>query len=158
MVGVTVRCLTERIKLTWAMVALVVLAIIGGNFRSYVVLVGGGLIALSIYSTAGFGGLRLYAIPIVAVLAGTSIFPVYRTLAGIELFYPRVDSLSLAYANYINWQLDDRSRNAVESAVSDPPYCTSSKPKITESLPMTSLKWSTTLKLKASADQRQSRQ
>jgi hypothetical protein len=106
MVGVTVRCLTKRIKLTWAMVAFVVLAIIGGNFRSYVVLVGGGLIALSIYSTAGFGGLRLYAIPIVAVLAGTSIFPVYQTLAGIELFYPRVDSLSLN-CPYRHWDFSE---------------------------------------------------
>lgn len=120
MIGVTVRCLTRRIQLTWAIIALAVLAIIGGNFRSYVVLVGGGLIVLSIYSTAGFGRLRLYAIPIVTVLVGTSIFPVYRTLAGIELFYPSVDSLSLAYANYTNWQLDDRSRHAVESVVSDP--------------------------------------
>jgi hypothetical protein len=119
MVGVTVRCLTKRIKLTWAMVALVVLAIIGGNFRSYVVLVGGGLIALSIYSTAGFGGLRLYAIPIVAVLAGTSIFPVYRTLAGIELFYPRVDSLSLSLwptptTSIGNWMIALAMRSKVQ--------------------------------------------
>lgn len=120
MVGVTVRSLMGRVELTWALIAIFFLAVIGGNFRSYVVLVGGGLSALVIYCATRFDRLRLYAIPVATVLVGASIFPVYRTIAGIEFFYPRVDALMLAHANYVNWDLDKRSREAVESVVSDP--------------------------------------
>jgi hypothetical protein len=120
MVGVTVRCLEHRIELTRALVAILFLGIVGGNFRSYVLLVGGTLSALAIYYIARFGRLRLYAIAAIAVVMGASIFPAYRTVAGLEFFYPRVDALMLAYANHVNWNLDERSRKAVENTVFDP--------------------------------------
>jgi hypothetical protein len=120
MVGVAVRCLDSRIELTRALVAILLIGTLGGNFRSYVFLVSGGLSALIIYCTARFSRPLLYVVSVVTVFAGASIFPAYRAAAGIEFFYPRVDALMLAYANLVNWDLDERSRKAVEDAVSDP--------------------------------------
>jgi hypothetical protein len=119
MVGIVVRCLDGRIKLHNAVIALLLLGIVGGNLRSYVLLVGAGLSVLTIFWIAGFRRLRLYAITLAAVFVGASLFPAYRAAAGLGFFYPRVDALMLAHANYVNWKFDAKTRNVVEHTVFD---------------------------------------
>jgi hypothetical protein len=52
-------------------------------------------------------------------LVGVLAFPVYRVAAGIEFFLPRVDSLMVMHANYVNWDLDEKSKKVLSDVVLD---------------------------------------
>jgi len=47
-------------------------------------------------------------------------FPLYRAALGVEFFLPNVNALMLMHAHYVNWDLDDRSKRALDGVILDP--------------------------------------
>ena len=86
---------------------------------SYVIGIGGGLALLIVFFSAHSRRLWLYLTVGTTVAFGFLAFPLYRVAAGIEFFFPNADALMLMHAHYVNWDLDERSRRAIEHVVLD---------------------------------------
>jgi hypothetical protein len=120
MIGTTIRCLDGRFRLMPSLITVLILGVLGGQIRSYIIAISSGFSFLMIFNDARFRRLWLFAVVAITAVAGTLIFPVYRVAVGIDFFFPRVDALMLMHAHYVNWALDDRSKRAVQGAVLDP--------------------------------------
>jgi hypothetical protein len=120
MVGVTIRCLEGRQRCVRGIIIILLLGVVGAQIRSYVIGICGGLTLLIIFCAPDCRRLRLYLAAGAAIAFGVVIFPLYRAAIGGEFFLPRVDSLMLMHAHYVNWNLDDRSKRALKDVVFDP--------------------------------------
>ncbi len=119
MVGATVRCLEGRLECLRGIVIVLFLGAIGAQIRSYVIGIGGGLALLIVFFSAHSRRLWLYLTVGTTMAFGFLVFPLYRVAAGIEFFLPNADALMLMHAHYVNWDLDERSRRAIEHVVLD---------------------------------------
>lgn len=120
MVGITIRCLENRLGSMRGLVAILLLGVLGAQIRSYIIGISGGLSLLIVFFSIYRRQLWVYLTVGATVAFGVMSFPLYRMATGTELFLPNVDSLMLMHAHYWNWNLDDRSRRALDGVVLDP--------------------------------------
>ncbi len=114
--GVTIRCLEHRMECLRGLTVILLLGILGAQFRGYIVVVSGGLSLLVVY---GFYRRRIWLYLAIAASTSLSIlaFPLYRATVGADFFVPNVDALMLMHAHYVNWMLDENSKQALQGVV-----------------------------------------
>jgi hypothetical protein len=118
-VGVTIRCLENRISLVCGVAIILFLGILGAQLRIYVAGISGGLSLLVLVRSPYRRRIGLYLATAASVILGVLAFPLYRAAIGAGFFVPNADALMLVHTHYVNWDLDDRSKRAVDGAISD---------------------------------------
>lgn len=119
-IGVTVRCLDGHYPFYRALIALLILTIIGCQFRSYLVVIGAGCATLVVFDRRRWSQFWLYGVVAVVAVGSILAYPAYRAAAGSDFKLLNVNALMLMHASYVAWDLDERSQRALDGVVFDP--------------------------------------
>jgi hypothetical protein len=120
LIGTTIRRLDKRIGFLKSLAIVLVLGVIGGQFRSYIAGVGAGSAFLLIFDRGRFREFWLYGFAALTAVGGVLAFPAYRAAIGMEFALPNVNAWMLMHTSYVAWDLDDRSQRALDGVVLDP--------------------------------------
>jgi hypothetical protein len=96
---------------------LLLLSIVSAQFRPYLGVVEILIAALVIFQRGKPWRIPLYAATVLALAAGTLLFPVYRAALGAAFFLPNVSALLLTHVSYIAWNLDKDTAQSLDTVV-----------------------------------------
>lgn len=119
--GITIRALDGRVSVPISFGMLLPLSIVAAQFRPYLGLV---VILATVVILQKAGGpwrlrIPMYAVTVLALVAGLLAFPIYRTVLGVSFFLPNVSGLLLTHVSYVSWDLDQETSNSLKTVVQD---------------------------------------